>query len=187
MFVALHSTLLVNDFLIKADKEPEPEEQKKWGTRATLGFMVIAVAWAPFIQYFGGLWDYIQQAFSVLVPPLVVCFTLGALWPRGTANAAFWTLVGGHLLGLGIFVANQLGIWPLHFTINVTIMTCVSAAIFVGLSLMGDADEDVDQNALWSREAAFDTKACNAPIWANVKTHAWILGALMVGTLVLFW
>ncbi|MFP7673965.1 sodium:solute symporter [Marivita sp. S0852] len=180
------STLLVNDFLIKRDKEPTPEQQKTWGTRATLGFMVIAIAWAPFIQYFGGLWSYIQQAFSVLVPPLVVCFTLGALWPRGTANAAFWTLISGHLLGLGVFVTNQLGIWPLHYTINVTIMTVISAVVFVALSLM-DEQADVDKDSLWSRETAFDTKACNAPVWANVKTHAVILTALMIGTLVLFW
>lgn len=180
------STLLVNDFLISKDRDPEPEEQKKWGTMATLGFMVIAVAWAPFIQYFGGLWAYIQQAFSVLVPPLVVCFTLGALWPRGTATAAFWTLIAGHVLGLCVFIANQLGVWPLHFTINVTIMTAVSAAIFIALSLAGD-DEDADADTLWSRKAAFDTDACNAPFYASVKTHAWLLGALMLGTLVLFW
>ena len=180
------STLLVNDFLTRHGHEPEPEQQKTWGTRATLGFMVIAIAWAPFIQYFGGLWDYIQQAFSVLVPPLVVCFTLGALWARGTANAAFWTLIGGHGLGLCIFVADQMGAWPLHYTVNVAIMTAVSAALFVGLSLMGDAD-DVDEDALWSRAAAFDTDAANAPFLRNVKTQAWILAALMVGTLVLFW
>jgi len=181
------STLLVNDFLTRPENEPEPEEAKKWGTRATLGFMVLAIVWAPFIQYFGGLWDYIQQAFSVLVPPLVVCFTLGALWPRGTATAAFWTLISGHILGLAIFVLNQMEVWPLHYTINVTIMTVVSAAIFVGLSLLIEDDTDPEDSSLWSREAAFDTDACNAGFFANAKTYGWLLGAMMLGTLVLFW
>lgn len=180
------STLLVNDFLTKKGKEPDPETQKKWGTRATLGFMVFAIAWAPAIQFFGGLWDYIQQAFSVLVPPLVVCFTLGALWKRGTSAAAFWALIGGHSLGIVVFVLRQLDIWPLHYTINVTILTLVSAAIFAAITISGD-EEKVDQDALWSRQTAFDTPACNAPIWANAKTYAWLLGALMMGTLVLFW
>ncbi|MEL7279214.1 MAG: SSS family solute/sodium (Na+) symporter, partial [Pseudomonadota bacterium] len=180
------SALLINDFLTKPSDEPDEEKAKKWGTMATLGFMAFAIVWAPLIQYFGGLWSYIQQAFSVLVPPLVVCFTLGALWPRGTANAAFWTLVSGHLLGLCVFVANQVGLWPIHFTINVTIMTLVSAAIFVTLSLMGK-EEDADENAIWSREAAFGTDAATAPVLSNVKTYAWLLGALMIGTLILFW
>lgn len=180
------STLLINDFLTRPEKEPDPETAKKWGMMATLGFMVIAIAWAPLIQYFGGLWAYIQQAFSVLVPPLVVCFTLGALWSRGTENAAFWTLIIGHTLGLVVFVLNQFGIWPLHYTISVTIMTAVSAAIFVALSLRDDTP-DVREDALWQRADAFDTPATTAPVLKNVKTHAILLILLMIGTLVLFW
>jgi len=180
------SSLLVNDFLTRHGHEPDEEQSKTWGTRATLGFMVIAIAWAPMIQFFGGLWEYIQQAFSVLVPPLVVCFTLGALWARGTATAAFWTLILGHALGLCVFIANQYGIWPLHFTINVIIMTVVSGILFVGISLMGDETE-VDDDAIWDREKAFNTDATNAPFLQNAKTYGWVLAALMLGTLILFW
>jgi SSS family solute:Na+ symporter len=180
------SALLVNDFLSRAGHEPDEETSKKWGTSATLGFMMFAIVWAPLIQHFGGLWAYIQQAFSVLVPPLVVCFTLGALWMRGTATAAFWTLISGHIIGLCIFIANQLGFWPIHFTINVAIMTLVCAVIFGSISLLGD-DDEVDENSVWSRETAFGTDAATAPFFANVKTYAWLLGALMIGTLILFW
>jgi len=180
------STLLINDFLSPKDRQPDPETQKKWGTRATLGFMLFAIIWAPTIQFFGGLWDYIQQAFSVLVPPLVVCFTLGALWKRGTSEAAFWTLCAGHGLGAIILTLSQLGLWPLHYTINVALLTLASAIIFIVIAKNGER-EDVSPDALWSHDAAFDTQACNAPIWANAKTYAWLLGGLMLGTIIVFW
>jgi len=153
---------------------------------ATLGFMIVAIIWAPLIQNFGGLWAYIQQAFSVLVPPLVVCFTLGALWARGTEAAAFWTLIIGHAIGTAVFILNQLGIWPLHYTINVTIMTLISAAVFTAFSLAGETS-DIQEETLWSREAAFDTDATNAPLLRNVKSHAVILVCAMAATLILFW
>jgi len=113
---------LVNGCLTCPENEPEPEEARTWGTRATLG----------------------------------------ALWSLGTATAAFWTLISVHALGLGVFAMNQIEVWPLHYTMNVTIMTMVSAAIFVGLSLLIEDDTDPEDASLWSREAAFDTDACNA-------------------------
>jgi len=180
------SSLLINDFLTKPDSDPEPEKMKKSGSMATLGFMIVAIIWAPLIQNFGGLWAYIQQAFSVLVPPLVVCFTLGALWARGTEAAAFWTLIIGHAIGTAVFILNQLGIWPLHYTINVTIMTLISAAVFTAFSLAGETS-DIQEETLWSREAAFDTDATNAPLLRNVKSHAVILVCAMAATLILFW
>ena len=180
------SALLVNDFLIRPGKDPEPEQQRKWGTWATLGFMLFAIAWAPMIQLFGGLWDYIQQAFSVLVPPLVTIFVLGALWPRGTGTAAFWTLIAGHALGLCVFLAAQFGLWTLHYTINVTLMAVITTIMFVGLSLITEQGE-VDERALWSRKAAFDTPAFKGPLWSDVRVHAGLLVAGMIGTLVLFW
>ncbi|OAN79425.1 hypothetical protein A8B78_11880 [Jannaschia sp. EhC01] len=120
------------------------------------------------------------------MPPLVICFTLGALWKRGTEGAAFWTLLIGHCLGLSVFVASQLGAWTLHYTINVSIMTAVSAVLFVAISYMGEQTE-ADEDTLWNRAAAFDTSATNVTFLLNAKTHGWLLAALMLGTLILFW
>jgi SSS family solute:Na+ symporter len=112
------STLLVHDFITKPDKKLDQDKAKRYGQIATLVFMVIAIAWAPLIQYAGGLWDYLQQMFSVLVPLLVVLFLGGALWARGTPTAAFYTLLISHVLGTGLFVLGQFDLWPLHYSIN---------------------------------------------------------------------
>ncbi len=96
--------------------------------------------------------------FSVLVPPLVVLFLGGALWPRGMPTAAFYTMLIGHALGLSLFILGQVGIWPLHYSINVFIMTVISAGIFVTLSLLGDQQEP-DSETIWSPDKALDTEA----------------------------
>ncbi len=181
------STLIVHDFITDPDEKLDPDKSRRYGRIATLTFMVIAIAWSPLIQYAGGLWDYLQQAFSVLVPPLVVLFLLGALWKRGTEKAAFFTLLAGHGLGAALFAASQIGIWPLHYTINVAIMTTISAIVFVTISLLDDPPELKD-NVIWTREMAFDHGgAYQAKWWQNVKLHAVLLVILMGLILVLFW
>ena len=39
--------------------------------------MIIAAIWAPMIQYFGGIWVYLQQMYAIFVPPIVVLFGWG--------------------------------------------------------------------------------------------------------------
>ena len=129
------STLIVVDFLTSEDRIRTPVATARLGRIATLVLMVIAAAWAPMIENFGGLWLYLQQMFSVIAPPVVVVFLLGAFYHRGTATAAFWTLCLGMLLGVAIFALDLAGVWPLHFLVNVGVMTAASMSIFVGVSL----------------------------------------------------
>jgi SSS family solute:Na+ symporter len=128
------STLVVHDFALPRYPGLSPGRVAWLGRLTTLVLMVIAVAWAPQIASFGGLWDYLQQAFSILVPPVVAVFVLGVFWRGGTGDAAFRTFLAGHALGLGLFLLTRLGWWPLHFTVNVAVMTLVSGALFVVLS-----------------------------------------------------
>ena len=180
------STLIGHDFMNIADREPG--EQRRIGQITTLVLMVIAILWAPFIDDMGGLWDYLQQAFSVLVPPVVAIFILGALWQRGTDTAAFTTLWAGHGIAIAVFIATQLGYWPIHFTANVGLMTLVSCIIYAAVSLSGShgAGEEYE-SATWNRELATEALRDDAPIYANVKMWAWLLGAAMLGILILFW
>lgn len=181
------STLLIHDFISDPDEELSEETSKKYGQYATLTFMVIAIAWAPLIQFAGGLWDYLQQMFSVLVPPLVVLFLCGALWARGTATAAFYTLIIGHGLGFGLFILGQMGVWPLHYSINVAIMTLISLAVFVTFSLLDD-EAKPDPEIMWSREKAFDTQAgYEGAFWQDIRVLAIVLISMMGGVLWMFW
>lgn len=180
------STLISHDFLNVADKSPET--QRRTGRLITLTLMGIAVLWAPFIDDMGGLWDYLQQAFSILVPPVVAIFLFGALWRRGTADAAYVTLLGGHAVAVAVFIATQAGYWPLHFTTNVGVMTAVSAAIFVIASLRTRPQpSETVADATWSRSLAREAFADDAPLPLRVGPLAALLGLAMLTILVLFW
>ncbi|WOI55828.1 sodium:solute symporter [Palleronia sp. LCG004] len=189
------STLLIHDFVTKPDREIEPGKARRWGTYATLGFMVFAIVWAPLIQFAGGLWDYLQQMFSVLVPPLVVLFVMGAVSRFGTEKGGFYTLVFGHVLGAILFCFGNEGImnlagmepiWSVHYTINVAIVTVICLVFYLIVSALTDHRE-IDDDVMWRRGMAMEDAAWNQPWYLDIRLHAAILGAAMLTILIVFW
>jgi SSS family solute:Na+ symporter len=180
------STLIVHDFMRARERGMEPARIRRTGSLTTLVLMLIAIVWAPLIAQFGGLWSYLQQAFSILVPPVVAIFLLGALTRRVTAQGAFLSLAIGHALGLGLFVLTQVGIWPLHFTINVGIMTVLSAGIALVLSGPAPA-EGVDERTIWRPGIAAEDGAMGGRIWGDVRLWSVLLVAGMAAILIGFW
>ncbi|MGC6479204.1 MAG: sodium:solute symporter [Flavobacteriaceae bacterium] len=128
------STLFVIDFIKTAKPNISEVDILKYGRYTTLCLMILAAVWAPMIENFGGIWSYLQQMFSIIVPPIAVIFLVGVFYKRGNKEGAFWTLICGTLLGLLIFILGQIGLWSLHYTYNVGIMTLVSSILFVLIS-----------------------------------------------------
>lgn len=128
------STLFVVDFIKTKNPDITDKETLKYGRISTLVLMIVAAVWAPMIENFGGIWSYLQQMFSIIVPPIVVLFLVGVFYKRGNKEGAFWTLILGTLGGVFLFILDQLGYWPLHFTYNVGIMVVVSTILFIGIS-----------------------------------------------------
>ena len=180
------STLVVNDFIMPTRPDLTGKQVANYGRVTTLVFMVLAVIWAPMIANFGGLFAYLQQAFSILVPPVAAVFLLGMFWRRGTGGAAFQTLVIGHAVGVVVFYLSLQGIWDLHFTINVGIMTLLSAVLFVVLSLT-QAPPDPAQVAefTWSPEQSKPVEAL--PVWKDYRYQSLAVLVLTVIMLLMFW
>jgi len=128
------STLLMHDFIQTKKGQITPAHMSTYGRITTIVLMILAAIWAPQIANFPGLFSYLQQAFSIVVPPVVVVFLFGSLSRLGRGRAAVGTLLVGHGLGILLFVLGQVDIWPLHFTINVGIMAAVSAAAYLVLA-----------------------------------------------------
>lgn len=189
------STLLIHDFVTRPEQDLDRSTRKKYGMYATLGFMVVAIVWAPLIQFAGGLWTYLQQMFSVLVPPLVVLFVMGAVSRFGTEKAGFYTLIFGHALGALLFCLGNPGVmglfgsepvWPIHFTINVAIVTVACLAVYLGVSAVTEGRE-LEDEVIWQRRKALADAAWGQAWYTDVRVHAAVLVAGMVGILVLFW
>ncbi len=133
------STLIVMDFVKPANPEITDTKIAWYGRVSTLILMLVAAAWAPMIANFGGLWAYLQQMFSIIVPPIAVIFLVGVFYKRGNGDGAFWTLIIGTLLGAFLFVLGQFGWWNIHYTINVGMVFLVSTLVFIGVSALSPA------------------------------------------------
>jgi solute:Na+ symporter, SSS family len=179
------STLVVKDFVEGPGRELEPAVVAKWGRLTTLALMIVAAVWAPQIANFGGLFAYLQQAFSVLVPPVAAIFLLGVFWRKGGGAAAFTTLIVGHILGVALFVASQTGWWPLHYTINVGIMTAISATIYVAVAVgEGEPDHAVTDDTVWRPGLTDDG---DLPAWKRPMVQGVTILALTAIMVVAFW
>ena len=135
------STLVVVDFIQPKNPNLTDAETVRASRMATIFFMLVAAVWAPQIINFGGLWTYLQQMYSIFVPPVIVLFGVGIFYKRGNGDGAFWTLVLGSLLGVAFFVLGLYDLWTIHYTINIGIVVAISTAIFMAVSNMTKAPD----------------------------------------------
>ena len=178
------STLVVHDFVRTKERNLSSEQTRKWGRMTTLVLMLAAIAWAPLIAQAGGLWAYLQQAFSILVPPVVAVFVLGVLWRGATAKAAFISLIAGHVIALATFIATQFDIWPLHYTVNIGVMTILSMLIMAGLSFVTDRRRDDVEDLIWKPG---DAVSEGQRPFSAILISAVVLALAMLAILILFW
>lgn len=180
------STLIVHDFIKPNHPELTPQKVGFYGRVTTIILMIVAAAWAPFIAEMGGLFAYLQQAFAIVVPPVAVVFLLGALWKRGTPQAAFTTLIVGHLIGIGLFVLGQMGYITVHFTYTAFLLFAISWAIFVIVSKRGPVPApEKTEGLVWKPEMAKPEK--DYPFYKDYRFQSALVLALTLGMLILFW
>lgn len=177
------STLVTLDFIQPRHPEMSPRRVALVG-RITIGvFMVLAALWAPQIAHFRGLFGYLQQLLSYIVPPVVPLFIVGLFWRRGTAGAGLWTMIGGHALSVAVFVGQKIGVLPpLHFTIVAGLLFFVCCVLFIVISLVGNAPE---QGAVPAAPVADSPGGVSW--WADYRLQSLLLLTLTAAMVVAFW
>ncbi len=181
------STLVVIDFIKPNKPNITTKEIVNYGRITTIVLMVIAALWAPQIQNFTGLWDYLQQMFSIIVPPIVVIFLVGVFFKRGNGDGAFWTLIIGTALGILLFILGEMGLWHLHFTVNVGLMVFVCTAIFIGISLMTPAPDAATVERLTYRKGLVMAGMDGYPWYQDYRLYMVILAGLIGYILLMLW
>jgi len=179
------STLVVIDFIKPNKPDITPKQVANYGRIATLVLMIVAASWAPMIANFGGLWVYLQQMYTIFVPPIVVLFLVGVFYKKGNAHGAFMTLLLGTILGLMLFLLAQNGFWPVHFTINAGIVLLISVFLFVFFSGKAPApDPDVIENYTFNRGLIMQDNA-EMPWYKDYRYLSALLFLAIVGIFIL--
>jgi len=94
------STLFTMD-LYQKYRPNATQHQLVWvGRMATLGMVLIGLAWIPVVKNWKGLYDYLQSVQGYLAPPIFVVFFFGVFWKRLNAQGCLAGLLVGFLVGL---------------------------------------------------------------------------------------
>lgn len=179
------STLVIKDFVERPGRHFSDKKLSFYGRISTLVLMAIAAAWAPQIANFGGLFAYLQQAFSILTPPVVAVFLFGMFSKMGGGRSAVITLLAGHALGIAFFAAGELGIWSVHFTITAGILTAMSAVIFYVIARQEGTPEEAKTEGLTYDPG--DASEEGLATLARPSVQGALVLALTAVTIVAFW
>jgi SSS family solute:Na+ symporter len=129
------STLITMDVVKQFRPSLSDIKVVRIGKMSTAALFVIAIAWAPQLQRFPSLWQYLQAVLSYAVPPVVAVFLTGMFWRGANAQGAAAAMRWGSVAGLAFFLVNVVLGWThLHFLYVAPILTAIDIAIVAGVS-----------------------------------------------------
>ena len=181
------STLVVIDFIKPNKSDLTEKDIARYGRITTIVLMVIAASWAPQIQNFSGLWDYLQQMFSIVVPPIAVIFLVGVFYKRGNGHGAFWTLMIGTAFGILLFALGEMELWALHYTMNVGVSLVISTVVFIVVSLLTAAPDKEQVEHYTYQKGLIEMGMEDIPWYKDYRVHMVLLIALIAYILYVFW
>jgi len=129
------------------------------GRMSTVGFLLIAGAWAPFLLSFERIYSYTQEFWGLVTPGVAVVFLGGLFWRRATANAAAAAMAATLPVTIGIKL-----LWPdMAFLNQMWFAGLALIALLVGISLssppppLSEAERaEASAAALQPRDRLFD-------------------------------
>jgi SSS family solute:Na+ symporter len=183
------ATLVTMDFVQPRVPGASNATLVRAGRITTIVFMVLAVAWAPQIERFESLWQYLQAVLAYAVPPVCALFLIGLFWRGANAKGAFASIVAGLLGGAALFYANVMAPEPLglHFLYVAPILFVLSAVVLVSVSAATTPPSMEQIGALlWTPTFYRDEsrQLAGLPWWQNYRVLSVLLLAL---TAVIVW
>jgi solute:Na+ symporter, SSS family len=184
------STLVTMDVIKQLQPSLSDLQVVRIGRVCTVALLLVAVAWAPQLQLFPSLWQYLQAVLAYAVPPVVTVFLVGMFWRGANADGAAATMLLGSCAGLALFMLNVVLKWThLHFLYVAPILTALDMAILIGFSVRTPAAPVASgQIAMWkidfSRAERLRLKL--VPIWQDYRFQAAVLLALTAAIVIAF-
>lgn len=186
------STLITMDFVVKANPNLTSKQLVRAGQIATLVLVLLAALWAPQIDRFGSLFDYLQIVLGLIAPPIVAVFLLGLFWKRANGNGAIASLMVGFVLSGVIIYSDITGAFPdlneIHFLHKAPLLmlACMLVHILVSLATAPPPIDKV-QDMTWSMDIfRADSQALQGlPWYKNFRILAVLL--LIVTAVIVGW
>jgi len=184
------STLITMDVVKQLRPQLADLQVVRVGRWSTAGLLLVAIAWAPQLQLFPSLWQYLQAVLAYAVPPVVAVFVLGMFWRRATADAAAATMIVGSLCGFALFLINVVFEWThLHFLYAAPLLTLIDLAIMAAVSLRRPVTIDAAREAtMWQAKFSRgeNLRLSKIPIWQDYRFLAAGLLALTAAIVIAF-
>ena len=156
----------------------------------TVALLVVAVAWAPQLQLFPSLWQYLQAVLAYAVPPVVALFLVGMFWRGANADGAAATMILGSAAGFALFMLNAVLGWThFHFLYAAPILTALDAAILVVISIRTRGSSPVSAEApVWTLDfsRAERLRLKLMPFWQDYRCQAAALLLLTAAVVIAF-
>jgi solute:Na+ symporter, SSS family len=173
------STLFTMDFALRFKPDMSSKQLVFTGRMTTLVFMIAAILWAPQIERFQSLWQYLQAVLAYAVPPVVALYIFGLFWKRANAPGAIACLITGFLGGLFLFVnIVLLEKFDLHFLYVAPILFVASSAVLVVVSLLSAPQPLAKISPLMWTPSFYkaETESLRSqPWWQNYRTLSLVL------------
>jgi SSS family solute:Na+ symporter len=184
------STLVTMDFVNKLKPNISSEKLMWVGRGVTFVFMILSALWAPQIDKFPTLWEYLQNALSYIAPPIVALYVFGVFWKRANHQGAAAAIVVG-IVGSVFFFFSSDTIWmpQIHFLYIAGILFLVCSASIVIVSLLtSPPSEEKIKDYTWSKQIyKTETRELKEiPFYKNYRFHAVALMILLLIVLIIY-
>ncbi len=184
------STLITMDVIKQLKPNLSDSQVVRIGRASTVGILLVAVAWAPQLQLFPSLWQYLQAVLAYAVPPVVALFLVGMFWRGANADGAAAAMLVGSLCGFALFMINAVLGWThFHFLYAAPILTTLDAAVLIAVSLRNRASSGVGADVtVWKFDfrSAEQLRVGPLPLWQDYRLQAAILLALTAALVIAF-
>ncbi|MCW8809707.1 MAG: sodium:solute symporter [Ignavibacteriaceae bacterium] len=184
------STLVTMDFVYKLKPNITSEKLMWVGRGVTFVFMILSAVWAPQIDKFPTLWEYLQNALSYIAPPIVALYVVGVFWKRANHNGAVAAIVVGIICSVFFFYSANTDWMPqIHFLYVAGILFLICSATIVVTSLLtSPPSEEKIKDYTWSKQIyKTETEELKEiPFYKNYRFHAAALMILLLIVLIIY-
>src|SRR5215469_11275114 len=183
------SALITMDIIRRAAPSLSDVKVVRIGRLCTAGLLLVALLWAPQLENFRSLWQYLQAMLAYAVPPGVALFIGGLFWRGANASGATATLLVGTACWLAVFLANVVFHWThLHFLYVAPLLLLVDLSLLIAVSEWKGSASTHGESLVWTIGyfRAESDRLRALPAWRNYRIQAALLLALTACVVVLF-